>query len=69
VGYIGLIFVEENYRGKGISKKIISNLKKWLKQNKIKEVQIKVYSENKTALAIYRKSGFKDFMIELRSKL
>ena len=66
VGYIGLIFVQKAYRRKGIGKKILNQIITWFKKKKIKNISLKVYAKNKKAINAYKKSGFKDHIIEMR---
>ena len=68
-GYIGLMFVEEDFRGKGISKMIIEDIIKWFKENKIKDARLLVYAENKGAVRAYEKAGFKHLMDEMKLDL
>lgn len=65
-GYIGLMYVERNFRGRGIGNLIVKNLIKWLKKKKIKDIRLQVYAKNKKALHTYQKYGFKDFVIEMK---
>lgn len=65
-GYIGHMFVDENYRRKGIGKKIMSQLIKWFKSKKIKFIRLCVYANNQKTINAYRKYGFKDYTFEMK---
>lgn len=64
-GYIGMMFVEKIYRGKGVGRMIINKLLGWFKKNKIKDVRLQVYKNNVGSVAFYKKCGFKDYILEL----
>ena len=65
-GYVGLMFVDEKFRSAGAGKIIISEIILWLQSKNIKEIRLKVYDKNENAVAFYKKSGFKNFVIEMR---
>ena len=64
-GYIGLIYVREAHRGKGISSKITSELTAWVKIQGVKELRIKAFTANKQALKVYEKQGFTNLVTEM----
>ena len=66
IGYVGLVFVEEGFRGNGIAKLIVDKLIDWFKEKGISDIRLEVYSENLGALKAYRKCGFKDFSVKMR---
>ncbi|QKX05539.1 GNAT family N-acetyltransferase [Aquimarina sp. TRL1] len=66
LGYIGFMFVDENHRGKGIAKKVITSLIDWLKTREIEEVQLEVYHQNPSAIKAYEKAGFKQHLVCMR---
>jgi len=55
---IALVAVDENYRGKGIGKKLLKNLQKTLKKKGIVKVFLEVRVSNSSAIVLYLKSGF-----------
>ena len=69
IGYIGLFFIEKEFRNKGISGLIFKELIKWFKENNIKDIRLKVYSENEKAVNAYKKYGFKGHMLEMRYEI
>lgn len=64
--YLGFMYVEETWRGKGVNNKIIDTLKEWVRNQGITEMRLEVYNENESALKAYEKAGFARHMIEMR---
>lgn len=63
------LYVEEEYRNKGIGTSLIKEAIKIIKTKNYKYVDIGVMSNNKNALNLYKKIGFKDLKITLRKEL
>ena len=66
IGYLGFMFVPEDYRGNGLNKLIVDALLKWCKERDIFEVRLDVYDKNPSAIRAYEKIGFKKHMILMR---
>ena len=64
-GYVGFMFVKDEHRGKGISKKILSAIFEWFKSRGIKETRLQVYQDNPSAIKAYEKVGFKKNLVEM----
>ena len=64
--YLGFMYVSPINRGKGINGLIVSELIKWAKIKNIKEIQLDVYSKNKSALKAYEKLGFNPDLLKMR---
>lgn len=66
-GYIidGL-YIEEEYRNKGIAKELIKESLNILKSNNIKFIDINVMYNNEIAKALYKSFGFKEFKVQMR---
>ncbi len=64
--YLGFMYVQPAYRGKGINKMIIEALKKWAHSQHVNELRLDVYFNNVAAIKAYEKIGFKAHMIEMR---
>jgi ribosomal protein S18 acetylase RimI-like enzyme len=69
LGYIGFMFVLEEFRRKGISKLILDELFKWFKEKKIKDITLKAYSENTNAIKSYEKYGFKPIVTIMHAQI
>ena len=68
-GYIGLIYVVENYRRQGIAEKILKSLFDWFKEQDVWEAMLRVYHDNDAAVKAYEKIGFKTGLIEMKMNL
>ena len=67
--YLGFMFVEPAYRGKGVNQLIIDTLKRWSISQGIYELRLHVYQDNDAAIRAYEKTGFKKHLIEMRMGL
>lgn len=68
-GYIGFMYVKPNYRGRGISTKMIAELSSWAKKKNLSEVRLDVYDQNLSAIKAYKKAGLEKHMVEMRLKI
>ena len=64
--YLGFMFVEPNYRGKGVNNTIIEALKEWSISQGIYELRLHVYNDNEAAIRAYEKAGFEKHLLEMR---
>lgn len=64
--YMGFMYVNPEYRGKGIIQNLIEALKTWAKSKNIFEARLEVYNDNASAIKAYEKNGFKKHMIEMK---
>lgn len=62
-GHITTIAVHKDYRGRGISKKLLENLIETAKNNKFVEMILEVRVSNVKAINLYKSFGFKDIFI------
>ena len=67
--YLGFMYVKPAYRGKGINRLILDDLKKWVLKQGLTELRLQVYQENISAIKAYEKTGFEKHMIEMRMGL
>lgn len=65
-GYLGFMYTETSYRGKGINKMIVDYLVDWCRSKGLNEIRLTVYDENDPALNAYKKAGFKKHLCEMR---
>lgn len=67
--YLGFMYVLPQYRGKGINKMIINELKQWARIQGLTELRLQVYNDNEPAIKAYDKAGFDKHMVEMRMSL
>lgn len=67
--YLGFMYVLPAYRGKGINKIIMDELKNWAVSQGLTEFRLDVYYKNESAIKAYEKAGFKRHMIEMRMNI
>jgi len=60
---IGNLYIQEEYRNKGIGTKLIEKAKNICKQNNIKFLEVKVLYDNELAKKFYEKNNLKKYMI------
>ena len=66
LGYLGFMYVSNNYRGQQLNKHIIDALLAWCKSRNILGIRLDVYQDNIPAIKAYEKVGFKKHMINMR---
>ncbi|MFK7812909.1 MAG: GNAT family N-acetyltransferase [Maribacter sp.] len=64
--YLGFMYTHPDFRGKGVNKLIVDELRKWSFLKGLKEIRLTVYDENPGAIRAYEKVGFKKHLIEMR---
>ena len=68
-GYLGFMFVLEDFRGRGYSQQILEALTSWCKNRGVFEIRLDVYSMNQAALRGYEKAGFMSHLIKMRMNI
>ena len=64
--YLGFMYVKPEYRGKGLNKKLIEEMKAWAKLRNVCELHLEVYNDNLPAVRAYEKAGFEKLLITMR---
>ena len=64
--YLGLMFVEPEYRRQGIIQEIIEGLLQWARSEGVTDFYLDVYGENEAAVKAYEKLGFRQNLVEMR---
>ncbi|MEC7265130.1 MAG: GNAT family N-acetyltransferase [Bacteroidota bacterium] len=64
--YLGFMYTDEEYRGRGINAQVVEALKNWSEEQGFKEIRLTVYNDNVGAIKAYEKVGFKKHIIEMR---
>jgi len=67
--FIGFLYVDPAYRGKGVNKRVLDHLFAWARANDLPEVHLTVYPENASAVRAYEKAGFDAYLLEMRVNL
>ena len=60
VARLEAMFIEEDYRQRGIGNDLIAAFKKWAIKQKVSYIELSVCNNNNQAISIYKKNGFKD---------
>lgn len=66
--YMMDIVVNAQYRGHGIGKKLIEEIKKWSMDNKADYLELNVLAKNKNAYNLYLRENFVPYTISMRIK-
>lgn len=67
--FIGFLFVDPDYRGRGINRLVLDHLFAWARANDLPEIHLTVYPDNQSAVRAYEKTGFKPYLSEMRLNL
>jgi ribosomal protein S18 acetylase RimI-like enzyme len=68
-GYISDLFVKKEFRGQGVSTRLMDAMIRWFKDKGAQYASIGFYADNHEAHEIYRKWGFFDYKIEARKRI
>ena len=60
-------YIEENYRGQGIGTKLVNEFKKYCLDKGIEEMKVTASALNVHAIEFYKKNGFKEFELTLKT--
>lgn len=63
------LYIEKKYRGKGISKLLMTEAEMWAKENCVKYLYVNVLEENDKAINLYKKLNFNNFELKLKKEL
>lgn len=58
VAYLDALYIDPEYRKKGIGNALIDAFKKWCINNNIKSIEVKLWTNNTEAKKLYEKVGF-----------
>ncbi len=67
--YLGLMFVDPIFRGRGVNQQILGHLMQWCRGQGVLELVLDVYTDNQPAVRAYEKAGFSSSLIEMRMRL
>lgn len=68
-GYMGFMYVAEEYRGRGLNKLVLQDLIGWGQQRGVTDFYLDVYAENDSAVRAYEKIGFRGSLLEMKLSL
>jgi ribosomal protein S18 acetylase RimI-like enzyme len=60
-GEVAEIFIDEEYRGKGVGPKLVDEILAWFREKKIRHVFVIFDHRNRMAKRVYQKKGFMPF--------
>lgn len=60
------VHVDRRYRKEGVGKRIMKEMIKWLKKQKLKHIESSCYANNKPSLEMHKKLGFKPLVLKMR---
>ena len=63
--YLGFMYVEPTFRGKGVNKLVLDALIEWSKSQQAFHFSLDVYADNQVAIRAYEKAVFKSNLIEM----
>jgi len=64
IGYLSGVYVHSEYRGTGISKKLLDLVIEFSKNNNIQSIILGTYEKYSRAIKFYEKNNFKKFKVE-----
>lgn len=67
--YLGFMYVLPEYRGQGISGRLMEALIAWGKGKGAGEARLDVYHQNESAVRAYEKAGFHGLMLHMRKSI
>jgi len=68
-GTIDNLYVEEEYRRRGIAQSLIEELIRWFKEKKADVMTLHIYPLNLNTMALYKKLGFKEYSLNMSRRL
>jgi len=69
VGYIDLLFIDKKYRKKGISKMFVNKAYEIFKKEGMEFAKLEVQTDNKDAIKVWQKHGFREYRVHMWKKL
>jgi len=67
--YVCEIVVDERYRGRGIGTMLLGEAEWWARKKGLYSISLFVHTGNRTAFAVYRKSGFKEHHLKMAKEV
>ena len=57
-GYVGCVYIKEDFRGQGIWPEMLKFLETWFREREIKQIRLECYVDNPAAVRAYSKTDF-----------
>jgi len=67
--HIFLLYVDPLHRRQGIGRELMKTAEEWAKRQGDRQITLQVFTENQTALSLYRSMGYEDQAITLVKRL
>lgn len=67
--HLGFMYVVPEYRGRGVIRAILEELKRWSLARGVNELRLEVYDANGAAVRAYEKAGFKPHVLKMRMEV
>ena len=65
-GYVMDLYVKPSHRRRGVGERLLRSCLDMVKSKGVTHVQLRVWNANETAIALYRKLGFRDRMMTMQ---
>ena len=69
IGYIYTVIISNEYRGKGVGKKILDELMQWFNEKNIKNIELEVDARNKLGIDFWKNNNFFTYRLKMRRDL
>ena len=67
-GYISDLYVAPDHRGRGIGADLLRTCLEYLRSAGVSHTRLSVWAQNERAMRLYRKAGFKDYMLIMEAE-
>jgi ribosomal protein S18 acetylase RimI-like enzyme len=68
-GFIADIYVDEEFRGRGVGRSLVSELADWFRERGVRYFEWHVAAHNQEGIAFWRAIGGRDVMLRMRADL
>ena len=69
VGFLTFHYIEPDYRGKGIGKKLLKSLENWFKEKNVSSIEVQVSFMNEDSRNYFKKNGYEYELVQFRKFL
>lgn len=68
-GYVYDVFVEEEFRGKGVGKLLLEKAEDYCRKSGYSRIALSVSATNNTAINLYRRTGYQPERIDMAKEI